>query len=198
MFGIPQTHINKIQVLVVVIITLLGFFYFSLKEPLFDTPMSRVLLDSKDNIIGVKIAKDEQWRMGMQTDLPEKYKKAVILFEDEYFNYHMGVNPVSLVRALWQYMESGRIISGASTISMQVIRLSRRNKARTVGEKIIEIILATRLECSYSKKEILKMYASNAPFGGNIVGLEAASWKYFRRSPPRLIMVRGLLISRTS
>lgn len=197
MFGqaLSYIKINKIKVLVVIIITLLGLFWFSLKEPLFNNSKSKVLLDSNQQIIGVKIAKDEQWRLTLQTDVPDKYKKAVMLFEDEYFNYHMGVNPISLVRALWQYIESGRIVSGGSTISMQVIRLSRGNKARTIKEKLIEIVLATRLECSYSKKEILKMYASNAPFGGNIVGLEAASWKYFRRSPHDLSWSEASLLA---
>lgn len=174
---------------------MLAFFYFSLPNPLFNTPKSRVLLDKHDKIIGVKIAKDEQWRMPMLTDVPVKYKKALIYFEDEYFNYHLGVNPVSLFRALGQYISKGSIVSGGSTISMQVIRLSRGNRPRTITEKIKEIFLATRLELSYSKKEILKLYASNAPYGGNIVGLEAASWKYFRRSPKDLSWSEAALLA---
>jgi penicillin-binding protein 1C len=186
---------KKYYLIASVSLLMLAFFYFSLPDPLFNNPKSKVLLDKNEKIIGVKIAKDEQWRMSILTDIPVKYKKALIYFEDEYFNYHLGVNPVSLFRAVGQYISKGRIVSGASTISMQVIRLSRGNRSRTVIEKIKEIFLATRLELSYSKEEILKFYASNAPYGGNIVGLEAASWKYFRRSPMDLSWSEAALLA---
>jgi penicillin-binding protein 1C len=82
--------------------------------------------------------------------------------------------------------KAGKIVSGGSSISMQVIRLARKGKSRTYLEKLIEIILATRLELRYSKNEILNIYASHAPFGGNIVGITAASWRYFGRNPEQL------------
>lgn len=186
---------RKKVILIITLIVLLGIFWFSLPNPLFNTPKSRVLLDDQDHIIGVKIASDEQWRLPLQTDIPDKYKEALIHFEDEYFNYHLGVNPISLFRAAYQYISSGKIISGGSTISMQVIRLARGNKARTIKEKLIEIILATRMELTYSKDEILRMYASNAPYGGNIVGLESASWKYFQRSPNDLSWAEAALLA---
>lgn len=86
-----------------------------------------------------------------------------------------------MMRAFVLNIKNGKRVSGGSTISMQVIRLARKKKQRTYGEKLKEMILALRLECSYSKGEILALYAANAPYGGNIVGLEAASRFYFRR-----------------
>jgi len=187
--------ISRTQVIVMSIVCVLGIFWFSLPSKLFTSPYSKTLLDSKGEIIGVKIASDYQWRMPLRGDVPDKYKQALIYFEDEYYNYHLGVNPISLVRALSQYIKNGRIVSGGSTISMQVIRLSRGNKPRTIIEKIKEIFLATRMELTYSKQDILNMYATNAPFGGNIVGLEAASWKYFRRSPRDLSWSEAALLA---
>ncbi len=98
---------------------------------------------------------------------------------------HSGVDGIAVLRAAGQNLSGGKIVSGGSTITMQVIRLSRRNR-RTFGEKLIEITMALRLEMTHSKKEILSMYASHAPFGGNVVGLEAAAWRYFGRSPHHL------------
>lgn len=78
---------------------------------------------------------------------------------------------------------------------MQVIRLSRKEKPRNVFQKLIEAILATRLELSYSKAEILKLYASHAPFGGNVVGLETASWRYFKKSPDKLSLAESCMLA---
>ena len=129
-------------------------------------------------MLGARIANDQQWRFPTSDSIPDKYKTCLIEFEDRHFNRHWGVNPLALARAIKQNISSGRIVSGASTITMQTIRLSRK-ESRTFGEKFIEMILATRLEFSYSKDEILNLYASHAPMGGNVVGIEAASWRYF-------------------
>lgn len=94
-----------------------------------------------------------------------------------------------------QNIRSGKIESGASTISMQVIRLSRKGKSRSIYQKLIEVILATRLEFSYSKDEILRLYSSHAPFGGNVVGLETASWRYFKKSPERLSTAESAMLA---
>ncbi|PEC35749.1 penicillin-binding protein 1C, partial [Bacillus toyonensis] len=91
----------------------------------------------------------------------------------------------AMTRAMRQNFKAKSIVSGGSTITMQVIRLSRR-ESRTLWQKLIEVLLALRLELSYSKKEILKLYAGNAPFGSNVVGLDAAAWRYFGRSAESL------------
>lgn len=157
------------------------WFYFCLPNPLFDTPYSTVIEDAHGRLLSAKIARDYQWRFPQGDSIPQKFAQSIVLFEDEYFFSHPGVNPVSMWRALRQNIRNKRITSGGSTISMQVIRLSRQGKQRTIFEKFYEIILAFRLELSYSKQEILNMYVSHAPFGGNVVGLEAASWRYFNR-----------------
>ena len=149
------------------------------------TPYSTVVLDRSGELLGARIADDGQWRFPPCDTVPERYAKAVIQFEDKYFRWHPGVNPVAIARAAIGNLRAGRVTSGGSTITMQVIRISRRRE-RNIGQKGIEAILATRLELRCSKKKILALYASHAPFGGNVVGLEAASWRYFGRPASEL------------
>ncbi len=161
-------------------------YFFCLPSPLFNKPSCTIVRDRQGELLGARIADDGQWRFPERKTVPDKFKTAVIYFEDEHFDYHPGINPVSFLRAMKQNMEAGKVVSGGSTISMQVIRLSRNGKARTVFEKLIETILATRMELRCSKEEILAMYASHAPFGGNVVGLDAAAWRYYGREPEKL------------
>ncbi len=160
--------------------------YLLIPVPKFNEPTSTVIYSKQGRLLGAKLATDDQWRFPVIDTLPQKYKQAVLLFEDKYFYYHPGFNPISIVRALKQNISAGEVVSGGSTISMQVIRLARKGKERSLKEKIIELVLATKLELKYSKNEILSLYASYAPFGGNVVGIEAASWRYFGRSPDNL------------
>ena len=149
------------------------------------TSYSTVVDDRNGELVGARIADDGQWRFPPSDRVPDKFKKALIEFEDRWFLYHPGVNPISIVRAAIGNIKAGHVTSGGSTITMQVIRMSR-GKERTIGQKIIESILATRLELRCSKRKILALYASHAPFGGNVVGLEAASWRYYGRPPDEL------------
>ncbi|MCX7638186.1 MAG: penicillin-binding protein 1C [Cyclobacteriaceae bacterium] len=160
-------------------------YYFALPKNLFTTLYSYVLEDRNGNLLSATVARDGQWRFPPVKEVPDKFIKALIAFEDKRFFEHFGVDLLALGRAIRQNMQAGKIISGGSTLTMQVIRLSR-NQSRTYIEKLIEIILATRLELSYSKDEILALYSAHAPFGGNVVGLEAAAWRYFGRSPEHL------------
>ncbi len=170
-------------------------YYFCLPRHLFKTPTSTVLFDKDGKLLGAKIAKDGQWRFPHNSAVPEKFAKAIICFEDKRFNRHWGVDFLAMSRALWGNMSSGERQSGASTISMQVIRLSRNNPYRTVPEKIWEMLLATRMEWGYSKKQILAFYSSNAPFGANVVGLDAAAWKYFGRSADQLSWAEAAMLA---
>ncbi len=156
-------------------------YLFCLPKPLFNDPVCTVITDSDNKLLGAKIADDGQWRFPHSDQVPEKFEKSIICFEDQYFYKHPGINPVAMIRAAILDIKNRKVVSGGSTISMQVIRLARKNKPRTVKEKLIEVVLATRLELKYTKKEILAFYSSNAPFGGNVVGLEAASWRYYQR-----------------
>lgn len=158
-------------------------YYLLLPEKLFDDPYSTTLESRSGQLLGAAIASDGQWRFPEMDSIPEKFEQALIHFEDEGFYYHPGFNPFSLLRATWQNLRSGKVISGGSTITMQLVRLSRQDKPRTIWQKLIEITLATRIELSYTKEEILAMYASHAPFGGNVVGLNTATWRYFNRGP---------------
>ena len=162
-------------------IALFIFWWKSLPEPLFSDSTSTVIESRDGSLLGARIAKDEQWRFPEVDSLSSKYKTCLLTFEDRYFYKHPGVNPFSLVRATIQNIKNRRVVSGGSTITMQLIRLSRKGKPRNVWQKLTEIFLAVRLELSYTKNEILCMYASHAPFGGNVVGLDAASWRYFGR-----------------
>lgn len=157
---------------------LFGLWLFCLPKPLFDFPTATVVEDRSGEMLGARIASDGQWRFPEIDSVPKRFKKCVVYFEDEYFYRHPGFNPISISKALWNNLK-GKPRRGGSTITQQVIRLSRENKNRTYFEKLIEIFQATRLEAGYSKKNILKLYASYAPFGGNVVGLETASWRYF-------------------
>ncbi|MBR3562561.1 MAG: penicillin-binding protein 1C [Bacteroidales bacterium] len=164
---------------------LLGWL-FCLPRNLFrNVSYSTVVESAEGDLLGARIAADGQWRFPPCDTVPVRFAIALIQFEDRHFRYHPGVNPVSLLRAARDNIRSGHVVSGGSTITMQVIRLSRQ-KERTVWQKMIESVLATRLELRCSKRRILAMYASHAPFGGNVVGLEAASWRYFGRPASEL------------
>jgi penicillin-binding protein 1C len=170
-------------------------YFFSLPKILFKDSYSTVLEDRNRNLLSASIAADGQWRFPEGARVPEKFKDAILLFEDKRFYQHVGVDPFSFGRAIRQNIKAGRVISGGSTVSMQVIRLSRKNKNRTILEKAIEIILATRLELRYSKEEILALYAAHAPFGGNVVGLDAACWRYFGRGSEQLSWSEAALLA---
>jgi len=182
---LPKT-IKKKQYLALLLVPTLVWFYFCLPEPLFQTPYSTVLLDEEDRLLGAMVAQDEQWRFPKADSVSYKFEQSILHFEDKHFYYHPGVNPVSMVKALVQNVQAGKVVRGGSTLSMQVIRLSRQGQPRTYLEKLYECILAVRLELRYSKAEILQLYAAQAPFGGNVVGLEVASWRYFNRPPHKL------------
>jgi len=178
-----------------IFIVFLFAYAFSLPSTLFDPPYSTVLESSSGQLLSASIADDGQWRFPYSDSVPARFSEALVTFEDKRFHYHPGVDPVSLFRALLQNIREGRIVSGGSTITMQVVRLSRESAQRTLFEKCIEMILATRLELSYSKDEILAMYASHAPFGGNVVGLDAACWRYFGRTPESLSWGEAALLA---
>lgn len=162
------------------------FLLIPLPKPLFDHPYTTTIESTNGQLMGARIADDGQWRFPMVDSLPAKFETALLLFEDEYFYYHPGVNPISIFKALVTNVKTGSIKRGGSTLSMQVIRMARGNQSRTIFQKLLETILALKLELFYSKKEILNLYASHAPFGGNVVGITAASWRYFNRGPEQL------------
>jgi penicillin-binding protein 1C len=172
----PFTKVRRLEILGAFFLL---FFVFSLPKPLFTDPTCMVLDDRTGNLMGAKVAKDGQWRFPQTESVNDKFAESIVAFEDKRFYYHIGFDPIGFARAIVQNAKSAKVVSGGSTITMQVVRLMRKNKARTIIEKVIELFLAMRIEYAYSKTEILALYASNAPFGGNVVGIDAASWRYY-------------------
>lgn len=154
--------------------------------PLFTAPRSTVLLDRDGELLGATVAADGQWRMPAADSIPRRFAVCLEQFEDREFERHWGVRIPSLFRAWRQNRAAGRVVSGGSTITMQVARMARGNRRRTFWNKLNEIALALRLEIRLSKAEILALHANNAPFGSNVVGLEAASWRWFGKAPHAL------------
>jgi len=183
--GLKITAFTKLLAGDAIVLALVVWFAFALPSPLFLSPTSYVLEAADGSLLSATIAKDGQWRFPSADNIPDKFTKCIIAFEDKRFYSHPGVDILAMARAMRQNLKARGVVSGGSTLTMQTIRLSRK-KNRTVGQKLLEILLALRLEAGYSKDEILKLYAANAPFGSNVVGLEAAAWRYFGRSPQTL------------
>jgi len=150
--------------------------------PRFRSPLSTVVEANDGSLLGARIAEDGQWRFPGGEQIPYKFEKSLLTFEDKWFWFHPGINPVAIARAIHLNIKAGKVVSGGSTITMQIARISRGNNKRTYGEKFIEMLSAMKAELFYSKKKILELYSANAPFGGNTVGLEAAAWRYTGKS----------------
>ncbi|MGK0413010.1 MAG: penicillin-binding protein 1C [Polaribacter sp.] len=176
-----KNYILKHKKKTIFVVILFIFYAFCLPKELFTKPTSTVITSKNDELLGALIAQDGQWRFPHNDAVPDKFKTCLIQFEDEYFYQHPGFNPVSIFKAFKQNLEAGSVQRGGSTITQQVVRLSRDDRSRTYFEKLKELVLSTRLELRVSKEKILTFWSSNAPFGGNVVGLEAASWRYFNR-----------------
>lgn len=161
-------------------------YWFCLPKKIFDTPTSIVLVDRNNYLLGARIAKDGQWRFPHNDSVPSKFAVAITEYEDRRFYNHIGIDITGIGRAIRDNFKEGKITSGASTISMQVMRMSTQRKGRSFYRKTQEMMMATRLELRYNKDQILAMYASNAPFGGNVVGLDAAAWRYYGKAPSLL------------
>lgn len=174
------------RIILLIIVILLIVWWFAFPSKLFRRPYSYVIEDHNGQLLGATIAADGQWRFPLTSDVPEKFIQCITTYEDKRFFYHPGIDPLALGRSLIADIKAGKIVQGGSTLSMQVMRMSRDANSRSMFQKIIESVQAVRLECTHSKKEILALYAANAPFGGNVVGLEAAAWRYFGRSAKNL------------
>ncbi len=183
-----KKHKKRLSILLVFFFLIILFFAtgFLVPKPLFNASYSTVLESSNGQLIGARISEDEQWRFPPVDSVSEKYETCLLHFEDRYFYSHPGVNLFALGRAFIQNIRAGKIESGGSTITMQVCRLARGQKKRSILNKLIEMLWALHIEMRYSKSEILEIYASHAPFGGNVVGIDAASWRYFGRESNQL------------
>ena len=144
------------------------------------------LLDADGRPLNIATAPDGMWRLPAETDqVSPRYLDMLLAAEDRRFWWHPGVDPLALTRALWQFARNGRVVSGGSTLTMQVARLLTPHRHDVAG-KLLDIARALQLEAHFSKREILAMYLTLAPFGGNIEGVRAASLIYFEREPRNL------------
>lgn len=176
-------HLKKTLLSVLIV----GLVYWQcLPAKIFDTPTSIVLVDKDGYLLGAKISTDGQWRFPHNDSVPSKFATAITEYEDRRFYNHIGIDIKGIGRAIRDNYRAGRITCGASTISMQVIRMSTNRRGRSFAQKIQEMMKATRLELRYDKQKILSLYSSNAPFGGNVVGLDAAAWRYYGKTPDLL------------
>jgi penicillin-binding protein 1C len=156
-----------------------------LPRPLFDNPLSTIVYDNEGKLMGARIAADGQWRFPQPDSLPSKYIDCILEYEDRRFYYHPGFDPLAVIGAIKHNLSSSTR-RGGSTITMQVMRLAFKNNRRNIWSKVKETCLSVYLTLRYKKSTILKVYAANAPFGSNVVGLEAACWRYYGK-PPHLL-----------
>jgi penicillin-binding protein 1C len=161
-------------------------------DRLFPPPIERagalsvVAEDRHGRALRAFAVEDGRWRLAADLDrIDPAFIEALLTIEDQRFYDHPGVDPLAVVRASAQAISRGRIVSGASTITMQTARLLEP-RPRTLGSKIIESIRALQLEARLTKDEILELYLTLAPYGGNLQGVRAASWAWFGREPDRL------------
>lgn len=161
-------------------------FWRALPSPLFASPVSTALYAADGSLLGARIAADGQWRFPERAGVPDRLAAALVAAEDKRFYAHPGIDPLALARAVKLNLSQRRVVSGGSTLTMQLVRLARGNPPRSFGEKALEAALALRLELTHSKADLLALYAAHAPYGGNVVGAEAAAWRYFGRAPDAL------------
>ncbi|NNG28208.1 MAG: penicillin-binding protein 1C, partial [Ignavibacteriaceae bacterium] len=163
--------------------------------PLEQQEYSMEILANDGTLLSAYLTDDDKWRLKTKAEeVSAELIKAIVEKEDSWFNWHFGVNPVSIFRALYKNLINGEKISGASTITMQVARLLEP-KDRTYWNKIVEVFRAFQLELRYSKEEILEIYLSLLPFGGNIEGVKSASYIYFDRPPDKLSLAQSILLA---
>ncbi len=153
-------------------------------------PYSLVVEDRNGKLVHAFLAPDGIWRLRTSPDeIPDRLKQMLLAKEDRWFYYHPGINPFAIARAAVQNVQTGRRLSGASTITMQIARM-REPKERTYAGKLAEMFRALQLEWRYSKDELLEMYLSTIPLGGNLEGLRSASLIYYQTPLERLNIAR--------
>ncbi len=175
---------------IILLVLIMGFVLFCITDLIFPVntkvEYSQQILADDSTLLHAFLTSDDKWRIEISPDdVNPLFIKTLILKEDRWFRWHPGVNPVAVARALWQNIISGETVSGASTITMQVVRLLEPRR-RTYFNKFIEMFRALQLEFHLSKKEILSLYINLLPYGGNIEGVKAASFLFFGQEPQAL------------
>jgi penicillin-binding protein 1C len=160
-----------------------------------DLELSRLVLDRNGNLLRPYITSEGRWRLtATRKDVDPRFLDALLAYEDKRFFTHRGVDPVAMGRALFQLITHGHIVSGGSTLTMQVARLLEPREQRSLSAKLRQAVRAVQLEHALSKDEILRLYLTLAPYGGNLEGLRAASLAYFGKEPRRLTLGEAALL----
>lgn len=189
---------NKIfiRISAFIIFTIIALIFLNFIFPLpKEKSFSKEILANDSTFLTAYLSGDDKWRM--KTSLGEvspELIKSIIEKEDRYFYWHLGFNPVAIIRASYSNITKGEIVSGASTITMQLARIWEPAD-RTYLNKFLEILRAFQIEMHYSKSEILEMYLNYIPYGGNIEGVKAASYIYFNRPPNKLSLAQSIALS---
>ncbi len=134
-------------------------------------------------------------KMLRPAEIPDPMKEALLATEDSYFYYHFGVNPISLVRALWRNYQAGRVVEGGSTITQQLAKNLFLTPERSIQRKIREVLLAFWLEATYSKEEILALYLNRVYFGSGTYGIDAATRKYFAKPVEQMTVAEAAMLA---
>jgi penicillin-binding protein 1C len=163
--------------------------------PLPEDDLARVVLAEDGTPLWRFADADGVWRYPVSpSEVSPYYLEALLTYEDRWFYRHPGVNPLALARAAWQNLSGGRLVSGGSTLSMQVARLLDPH-ARSYAGKLKQLWRTAQLEWHLSKDEILGLYLNRAPFGGTLQGVAAASWSYLGKSPASLTRAEAALLA---
>ena len=156
---------------------------------------SKTVLGSDGDLLRAYLAPDGRWRLpASRTDVDPRFLEALFAYEDKRFYDHHGVDPLAMTRALYQFATRGEIVSGGSTITMQVARLLEPRRKRSLYAKYRQMVRALQLEQAYTKDQILALYLTLAPYGGNLEGIRAASFAYFGKEPRRLTLGETALL----
>ncbi len=157
--------------------------------------ISTEIVDRNGRLLRAFATEEGRWRMNLALEnVDPQFLKMLVAFEDQRFWSHSGVDPRALLRAAWQFARNGRIVSGGSTITMQLARLMEPREKRTLSAKLFQIVRALQIERRLTKEQILARYLLIAPYGGNLEGLRAASLAYFGREPARLTTGQAALL----
>ena len=174
-----------------------GAWVYSLGRPPLgkDLETSHVVLDRDGKLLRAYATSEGRWRLpATETDVDPRFLKLLFAYEDKRFWVHHGVDVAALARAAAQFAASGHIVSGGSTITMQVARLLEPREHRSLGAKLRQIARALELEHALSKDQILSLYLTLAPYGGNLEGIRAASLAYFGKEPRKLSLAEAALL----
>ena len=190
-------YIGNIIVILIILSLIVIAFRLTPNPPLNQSlNFSTILYDENDQLLRITLANDQQYRTWTPLEkISPHIINSLLLHEDQWFYYHVGFNPVSLIRAFWATYIGGGTRQGASTITMQLARMHWKINTKTIDGKLLQIFRAIELELKYSKHDILEAYLNYAPFGRNIESIGAASLIYFDKTPDRVNLPEALTLT---